>query len=81
MKRRTVAGAAAAGLALTLGSFATPAAADPVGWCPDDFAPLPIAFAVDPKKDHNGNGFVCAKFSPDGKLVSGPDDRDDILVG
>jgi hypothetical protein len=58
----------------TLGFDAPPVAADQVGICPDSFVLIPAASVQNgAKKDKNGNGLVCAKFS-DGRLVGGPDD-------
>jgi hypothetical protein len=59
----------------TLALDAPPVAADQVGICPDGFFVLISAASVPngAKKDQNGNGLVCAKFS-DGRIVGGPDD-------
>jgi hypothetical protein len=71
--------AAAAGSAFVL--LAPPAAADPIGICPDNLVPVVSSLVVNgDKKDKNRNGFVCAKIK-DGKIVGGPDDvTDDILI-
>ena len=58
----------------TLAFNAPPVAADQVGICPDSFVLIPAASVPNgAKKDQNGNGLVCAKFS-DGRIVGGPDD-------
>ncbi len=64
-------------------TMALPAHADPAGTCPDGFAPVLAAAVVNGEaKDKNGNGVVCGKLGPDGKVHGGPDDSDlidDIL--
>jgi hypothetical protein len=58
----------------TLAFDTPPVAADQVGICPDGFVLIPAASVQNgAKKDKNGNGLVCAKFT-DGTIVGGPDD-------
>jgi hypothetical protein len=50
--------------------------------CPDNMLLVPSSLVVNgDKKDKNQNGFVCAKFAPDGTFQGGPDDvLDDIVI-
>jgi hypothetical protein len=74
-----VSAAAAAGLYASLA--AAPASA--VLTCPDGHAPIPEGFVHNGfKKDHNDNGFVCAKpttcLQPSGPVCHGGPDDDDV---
>jgi hypothetical protein len=61
--------AAAAGSAFVL--LAPPAAADPIGICPDNLVPVVSSLVVNgDKKDKNRNGFVCAKINTEKLLIS-----------
>jgi hypothetical protein len=55
---------------------ATPGTADPLGICPDNMFIFPdSAVPSGTQKDHNGNGFICAKVSNNGSINGGPDDN------
>jgi hypothetical protein len=58
-----------------------PVAADPTSTCPDGMVLAPASLVQQgAQKDHNQNGFVCAKLE-NGQLVGGPDDvSDDIIL-
>jgi hypothetical protein len=71
---------AAIAVLASLAMLARPVAADPVGVCPDNLMPVPASLVVQgAQKDHNRNGWVCAKYH-DGQFVGGPDDMVDDIV-
>lgn len=79
LRRYVAAVLAAASISTTFALPGDHAYADPTSVCPDGHILLPAE--IGSGNDKNGNGLVCGKIGPDGKVHGGPDDRiDDIIV-